>query len=321
MPEGEWSGVSWDVVARLDSGDLVVAQAFVSNLGPGDRNAGVLGWWIGSDGEPFRFKRNEPEGEWNLVDGGLDLHSIEVEPAAKPRRFVVDKEEVGIELVVRGPSAGAPPRSAGGDCSFELLDTASPADASLRRERGTGTRKTTGRVAWTHRSATALESTCAQRRLELFVLEDGLGVYFVERTDPAGGTHPFAVATQGERVLFRGEPTDVAVEWEAADDGFPRPASLRFRAGDVAARVDFGATLVAIDPTERLPAAVRLLMASQMQPRLFFSRAPFELELAGAPERRASFRGEAVAKVSYSNPVPAGRADARPHAATRRAAP
>ena len=40
-PVGEMAGEYWDLVARLDSGHWLVAQTYVSNLGPGDGRAGA----------------------------------------------------------------------------------------------------------------------------------------------------------------------------------------------------------------------------------------------------------------------------------------
>ncbi|MCU0670227.1 MAG: hypothetical protein MUF70_12895, partial [Myxococcota bacterium] len=91
LPEGKLATEYWDLVARLDSGHLLIAQTWLSNLGVADRSAGALGWLIAPDGAPQRFKRSEEPGAWLLTDGGrrIDLHSIALEPGGPTRRFEV----------------------------------------------------------------------------------------------------------------------------------------------------------------------------------------------------------------------------------------
>lgn len=297
LPKGELAGEYWDLIARLDSGHLVIAQTAVSNLGPGDRHAVAFGHLIDPDGTVHRFKRSEPEGKWTLAGGQrLDLRSIALDPAGSPRRFEVARDEVGIDLAL--PRRASPVRATdAGPCSFELLEPAAPASARLRVGAGGKAFATQGRVALTHRWSASLESDCVLRRVEVFVLEREIGIYFSETTTPEGAVSRRLVAERDGRVLFAGDPGDAPVGW-SVEKGFAPPESLRFAVGGVSGRVRFGATLASVDPTERLPAAVQWLVSARTRPRLSWLRAPFELEVAGR-----TIRGEAVAKVTYSNPL------------------
>jgi len=295
LPQGELAGESWDLISRLDSGHLVIAQAALSNLGPGDRHAAVLGFLVDPDGAIHRFKRSEPAGKWTgASEGRLDLRSIALEPGGSTRRFEVAKDELGIDLTLASGSIQA---SDAGSCSFELLEPAAPAAARVRIGAGAEPFATQGRVALTHRWSTGLESDCVLRRVEVFVLEPTIGIYFAEATAPDGAVSRRLVAERDGRVLFSGDPGPAAVRW-SAEKGFAPPESVAFSAGGIAARVRFGATLGSVDPIERLPAPVQWLVAARTKPRLSWLRAPFELDVAG---RHVS--GEAVAKVTYSNPL------------------
>jgi hypothetical protein len=305
LPGGELAGESWDVVARLDSGDLVLAQAIVTNLGLGDGNANVVGYWIAPDGTERRFKRSEPGGRWLSTGGDLDLHSIALDPAGPQRRLEVRKSEVGIDVVAdaRRPLPQPPPLGAG--CRFDLLDVAAPGQATLRPGPGAPRVSHHAWVAWTHRTSPSFDSECVLRRVEVFFLEQDLGGYFTEVTTPRGETHRWLLATRGGRVVFAGVPDEVALDWERAQDGYPEPRSLRLRAGDLEARVRFGSPLVSVDPLERLAAPIHWLVSTRVRPRLEIARAPFEVELGGADGgARASWHGEAVAKITYTNPLP-----------------
>ena len=307
LPEGEFAGESWDLIASLDTGHRIVAQAALSNLGPGDHKAVVLGHLIGPDGSVVRFKRSEPAGKWALTGGGhgLDLHSISLDPFGPERRFVVAKDDLGIDLRLRRASAPAREQKTGA-CSFELLEPGAPASVTLRLGARATAIATQGRVALTHRWSSALESECVLRRVEVFGLERELGFYFSETTTPQGDVSRWLVAERDGRVLFAGDPGDAPVRWGSAADGFAPPASARFAAAGLSARIDFEPAIASVDPTERLPATVQWLLQTRTKPRLSWMRAPFELRTA-----TGTIVGEALAKVTYSNPLPRGRVPAR----------
>ena len=307
MPEGEFGSESWDWVAHLDGGSFVLAQAVLSNLGPGDRHAAVLGHLVGADGSVRNFKRSEPEGKWKLAEAGrrLDLRSIALEPFGPTPRFEVAKDELGLELVLRGESLPVHATDAGA-CAFELLAASAPATARLRVGAGSAWRSTPARVALTHRRSTALESACVERRVELFVLEHGVGVYFSETTAPDGRVTRQLVAERDGKVVHAGDLGDASVEWSAASGGFAPPASARFAAAGVSGAARFGAELASVDPTDRLPAALQWIVAARTRPRISWLRAPVDLTIGGR-----SLSGEGIAKVTYSNPSSGGRVPAR----------
>lgn len=307
MPEGEFGSESWDWVAHLDGGSFVLAQAVLSNLGPGDRHAAVLGHLVFADGRVQSFKRSEPEGKWKLAEAGrrLDLRSIALAPFGPAPRFEVSKDELGLELVLRGDGVPAHANDAGA-CAFELLEPSAPAAARLRVGAGSAWRSTTAHVALTHRRSTALESDCVERRVELFVLEPEIGLYFSETTAPDGRVTRLLVAERDGHVIDAGDLADASVEWSAVSGGFAPPASARFAAAGVSGAARFGAELASVDPTDRLPAALQWIVAARTRPRISWLRAPVELTIGGR-----SLSGDGIAKVTYSNPSSRGRVPAR----------
>jgi hypothetical protein len=306
------AGEYWDLVARLDSGHWLVAQTYVSNLGPGDGRAGAVGYLIAPDGSSRRFKRSEEPGAWKLTHDGrrLDLHSIALDPIGPPRRFHVDKPELEADLKLRGKRA-APSGGQLAACSFSVLDTATAADVELRDGVKADPLSTQARVGLTHRWGDTLEADCAVRRVEVFLLEREIGVYFAETTAPSGSLHRWLVARRGGQVLFAGDPADASVAWGVTAEGFAPPVSARFAAAGLDARIRFQAPLASVDPLAQLPLPVQLLVQTRTQPRMTWMRAPFEMSLPGADGVRRSVAGEAVAKVSYLNPLPGGRLPSR----------
>lgn len=314
LPEGKLATEYWDLVARLDSGHLVIAQTWLSNLGGADRSAGALGWLIAPGGGAQRFKRSEAPGAWLLTDGGrrIDLHSIALEPGGPTRRFEVGKDDLGIDLALAGGTGPVSSGSVAGRCPFEILEPAAPATVRLRGAAAAPAVATQGRVALTHRWTTGLEAACVLRRVEVFVLEPEFGLYFSETQAPDGSLHRWLVAKRGDRVVFRGDPgADAALRWNETEEGFGAPLALRFGAAGLEARVRFEAELASVDPTDRLPRPMQWLVAARTRPRLTWLRAPFEISLDTGGGVRRSFAGEAVAKVSYMNPLPGGRLPSR----------
>jgi hypothetical protein len=306
LPAGELAGEYWDLVARFDSGHWLVAQTYVSNLGPGDRRAGAIGYLITPDGDARRFKRSEDPGAWQLTGGRLlDLHSIALDPVGPPRRFEVDKPEMAIDVVLRedAPRPPSPKRSSA--CSFEMIDAGTAAEVELRDGKAAPL-ASRGHVALTHRWSEGLEADCTLRRVELFAPVDEVALYFAETTAPSGAVTRWLVARRGERVLFAGDPRDARVQWEAGGEGFAPPASARAAVRGLSLDVRFGTTLASVDPTEQLGAAAQLLLQARTQPRIAWLRAPFEIAL-DADGVRQIITGDAVAKVSYLNPLPGGR--------------
>jgi len=297
MPKGELAGEYWDLIARLDSGQVLIAQTAITNLGVGDRHAAAIGDLVDPDGAVHRFKRSDDPGQWTLGEGGrVDLRSVALDLGASPRRFEVARDELGIDLALERTSDAIAARD-DGPCSFELLEPAAPASARIRIGAAAPV-ATHGRVALVHRWSSGLESDCVLRRVELFVLEPDLGVYFAETTTPAGAVSRRLVAERGGKVVFAGDPERASVRFGPGATGFATPEAIEFAAAGLAGTARVGATLASIDPTERLPAPVQWLVATRTRPRLTWLRAPFELVAGG---RRVA--GEAVAKITYSNPL------------------
>jgi len=303
LPEGALAGESWDLVARFESGHVLMASLLLTNTGVGGRIAVAAGQIVTPDGTAHVFSRSERAGGWRLEDGGrrIDLHSIVLDPGAAPRRFVVDKNEIGIEVAIeaRGAPAWPEPDVAPG-CGLDVLEVAGPATGSFRApgtERAVPLR---GLAALTHRWAPGLEVDCLRRGVELFAMQDRLGVYFRESETPAGGRHAWLLVQRDGRTLFAGAPDASEVVWRAGSTpGYPEPARVSFAAPGVAGRVAFGAPLGSFEPLSRLPAALRAAMELRTRPRLAWSAPRVDLEVGGR-----ALRAGALAKLAWTNPLP-----------------
>ncbi len=304
LPAGALASESWDVVAHFETGHVLVATMALFNPGLGARNALAFGQVVEPDGTIHPFSRSERTGGWRLDASGrrLDLRSIVLDQSETPRRFVVDKNELGIEVVIETSGDPVwPTEEAATGCAIDVLEIAGPATGSFRVGRGDPL-PLRGLAAVTHRWMPGLEARCLRRSLELFAMQDGLGLYLREIETPAGERRSWLVLQQNGVVIFQGPPTESQITWRNREPGYPEPTALRFRAPGMSGRVVFGESLGRFEPLARLPAPLRLVLERRTRPRLQWSASHVELTLAGAAEPR--FRGAALAKLAWTNRIP-----------------
>lgn len=303
LPDGALASESFDVVARFESGHVLMATLALFNAGVGARNALAFGQMIEPDGTVHPFSRSERAGGWHLDASRrrLDLRSIVLDQRETPRRFVVDKNELGIEVVIEEHGGPAwPAAESAVDCGIDVLEIAGPATGSFRLERGEAI-PLRGLAAVTHRWMPGLEASCLRRGLELFAMQDGLGLYLRETETPTGERRSWLVLQRDGVVVFQGPPTDSEITWGTGPPGYPEPMALRFRAPGMSGRVTFGEPLGRFEPMARLPAALRLVLEQRTRPRLQWSASRIDLTLDGVSE--PVFQGAALAKLAWANPV------------------
>ncbi|MCL4684252.1 hypothetical protein KJ059_05810 [Myxococcota bacterium] len=306
LPEGSFASESWDVVARFESGHLLLATMALFDPGLGTRNAVAFGQLVEPDGTTHPFSRSERAGGWQLdpTRRRVDLRSIVLDLTAPARRFVVDKNELGIEVVVETGGAPAwPDDEPAAGCALDVIEVAGAAHGSFRIERGPAV-PLRGFAAITHRWMPGLEAGCLRRGLELFAMQDGLGLYLRDVETATGERRSWLVVHRDGAVVFRGPATASEILWSAGLPGYPEPSRLQFRAPGLTGRVAFGASVGRFEPLSRLPLPLRIVMEQRTRPRLVWSPADLELMLDGAPNRW--IRSPALARLSWTNPATGG---------------
>ena len=306
LPVGALASESWDVVAHFESGHVLIATMALYNPGVGMRSAFAFGQLIEPDGTVHPFSRSERAGGWHLDRSGrrVDLRSIVLDQSRAQRRFVVDKNELGIEVAIETLGAPAwPADEPTSGCALDVLEVAGPAMGSFRIE-GREAIPLRGLAALTHRWMPGLEASCWRRGVELFAMQDGLGLYLRETETPAGERRTWLVLQRDGVVLFQGAPTDSDITWRTGQSGYPDPLRLHFRAPGVSGRISFGDSISHFDPLARLPSALRLVMEQRTRPRLQWSESRVELTFAG--NENPAILGDALARLAWTNPTPDG---------------
>jgi hypothetical protein len=306
LPEGASASETWDLFARLDTGDTLFAMVTLVNTGWGGRTAIALGQLVEADGTSHPFSRTERPGGYRLEAGGrrIDLHSVVLDLSQQPWRFVVAKNELEIRLAVH--SIGAPAWPSGAErshCPLDLLAPTGRASASWRLPlEDRGRPAAAGAAGLTHRWMPGLEVGCLQRGLEVFAMDGARGLYYREVTAADGTIRPWLVFDEDGRRVFAGVPFRHEIGWRAAAPGYPEAAWLRFEAPGVAGRVDFPAPLGVFEPLGRLPGPLRWMFGLASRPRLEWSAPRFEIR-TGDADPGETWSGVGVAKLSYTNPA------------------
>lgn len=301
-------GDYWDLVARFDSGHLLVAMTGVGNMGWGDTNAAAVGFVIDPDGSTHRFSRTDPDGPQHLSKDGrrLDLRTIVLDRSAPLWRFAVGKQEIKLDLAIQSDAGAARPASdLAPRCPFEVLETSAPASGTLWRQGMPEALALRGQIAVVHRAPRSLEADCLVRRFEFFALQPDFGLYFTELVTQDGKRLRWMAMSSRGRITYQGVPTTAELQWREDAAGYPQPASLRLGAPPLSGRVEIAEPAMTYDPTERLSAALRLAVSLRTRPLLSASAARFELTL----DDGRHLAGTGVVRVSYTNPLSAEHRD------------
>ena len=301
----------WDVAARFDQGQRLVARVLVTNEGPGERTAVGVGHLILPDGETVEFRNGRLEDRWSVSGDGrsLKIGSTELGLGGPVRTLDYDNDRRGIELHLRlrvdGPARF--PRSAEwSEYRVDVLDLAAPAEGTILLPGMAAPLAISGRAALVHTWMERSEPSLVLRRIDFASLEPGAALYVRDVTTPEGKSHRWLVAVREGSVLV--DTSDFEIDWEprpsGSESGYPLPASARLRGPGLTATVVLGRKLVEHDPLGDLPQPFRFLLSFAMRPRRVWTESTFSLRIDAAAGRGAiALDGNGIASVTYLNPV------------------
>jgi hypothetical protein len=285
----EW----WVLAARLDSGDQLIVEFTLTDVGPGERNAAAIGSWVAKDGTLTPFSRAKLEGDWTPSPDGkrIDLGKFVFDRSKPEAQLRVEKGSLRIALDF--PLAAAPiarRKLAAGKWTQELWVASAPVQASLWKRGMTAARTSAGRVALSRRLIEGPEARLAQRRLEVFTLA-AAPLYVVE----------VASGTRVERWLVACSASGMPIGQDfaaLASNEKPSAVPPKLVIAGPAARgvVHAGERIAVYNPLEDLPAAIRFLLGLRLQS--VWMASPFALDVREG-ERTARREGTAIASYTF----------------------
>jgi hypothetical protein len=284
----EW----WVLAARLDSGDQVIVEFTLTDVGPGERNAAAIGNWIAKDGALTPFSRAKLGGDWTPSPDGrrIDLGKFVFDRTQPQSQLRVEKGSLRIALDFTLASAPVATRKlAGGKWTQELWIAGAPVRASLWKKGMAAPVASSGRVALSRRLIDGPEARLARRRLEAFTL--GAAPLYVLEVANGGRTERWVVACDASGKLVAQDSTAFAANEQLSSV----PPRLALAGPAVRGALSAGARVAAYDPLADLPAPVRFVLGLRL--RSVWMASPFAFDVR---ESARTLRREGTAIASYT---------------------
>ena len=275
----EW----WLFAAELDSGDRVLVEFTLTDVGPGERNAAAIGRWVQRDGEVVAFSRAKLGGDWaQSADGRrMDLQKFVFDRSGRRAQLRVEKSSVKLALdFALAPRPLATRTLAGGKWTQELWAGANDVNASLWTKGMTAPSATKGRIGVTHRLIRGPEAKLAARRLEAFAL--GREALYVLEVARGARAERWAVAFDARGAVAAQDFAEAA-HAEKLSLASPR---LALPGPAVTGSLAAGARLAAYDPLADLPAPIRFVLGLRL--RSAWMASPLEIAVRGKPQKRTA---------------------------------
>jgi len=310
LPGGKQGSEYWDLVAKLESGHFVFARFLLTNVGPGNHSAVVLGHVITPDGEQHAFRNGRRRSRWQLSDDRLELDvnkcHLDLHDGSALR--VVRKSSVQLSLRFDLAGGARPPPGLLPDrYAAETLAANAPVQGTLKLADMAAPLETRGTGAVTHSWTSEPEEELVVRRLDFFTLTPELGLQLSEFRTPEGDVRRWLRATRAGHTVFESSAIELDASGHLADTPRRYPAEAKLRLGGKAAggELTLDRLLHQQDPLEAIPQPLRSLIrwSLSQQPYQLWTTASYDLWLQLAPgEAPTPLRGEGLAAISFLRP-------------------
>lgn len=216
LSTAETAGEYWDVTAWFDSGERFFARFLVTNQGPGEKNAAVVGHFLAADGTTLPFRWGRRDGDWILERAGrhIGIGKATLDVSESPITVRIDSKKHGVDLALTLEAGNAVDgfRERRPDETFGIA-LPGPARATLNGDDSSKARTLVGTAAIVHRWSDQPESETVRRRDEIFARRDDVAVYV--------GSTTWSDGTQRTTYDLRRGPQDVSAGPPAALDHGP----------------------------------------------------------------------------------------------------
>ena len=285
----EW----WVLAARLDSGEQVLVEFTLTDVGPGERNAAAIGNWVAKDGTLVPFSRAKLGGAWTPSPDGkrIDLGKFVFDRTQPHAQLRVEKQN--LRLTLDFPLPGAPlatKKFADGKWTQELWSASAPVTTSFWKQGMPAPYSGQGRVALSRRLITGPEAKLAERRLEAFMF--GPAPLYALEIARGKRAERWIVAVDTHGDLLAQDSAAYAPSEKLS--AVSRKLSLGGPA--VIGALDAGVRLASYDPLADLPAPIRFVLGLRL--RSAWTASPFAVEV-GEGTRLARREGTAIASYTF----------------------
>ena len=308
LPDGSAASEHWEITVRLDSGHWIMVRFIVTDFGPGDRNAVVLGHVVEPNGQDVLFSNGRLRPYWELstdrrrLDVGtshLDLH----EPLY---RLFIDKDKARIDLhfapqSLPSPAAGTLPEG----YNLEVLALGARVTGTLQMPGMPEAEAATGHISMIHTWMSEDESEVAPHRIEFHALADD-ALYVLDLSNAEGRRWNWLLAQESGSAprSLAGFQTALA----GSLDGLSRPeysvpAGIRWFGECLDAFAALSRPLLQNDPLQALPQPMRWLVGLRIKPHRVWATSGFEVTLRACSDRPSiQMLGTGITTLTFMRP-------------------
>jgi len=301
----------WDLVARFDTGQALIARFMITHEGPGKNTAIAYGHFIEKGGKVWPWTNGRREGNWELESEGrvVDVGSSELHLTGPPYRLRVRKKKKGVKIDLKiapeGPSAWDPRKGAAVD--VDLLAAGATIRGSVWFRGMPEPLKLSGRAGLTHTWMAKSEPDVALRRVDFFSLQGDTSVYLMELESPDGARTRWLRATRAGKKLFETGDFTLAGSGRSGaetDPRYPVPGKLGVNAPEMTGEITLKKGLFHHDPMEIIPQPFRFLLSWKMSPLRVWAESPYDFKVNVPPGMDpVRIRGSGITVVTYLNPA------------------
>ena len=286
LPEGATAAEIWTLVGRFDSGHDVVAEIAVTNLGPGERTAAVIGHVMDPQGRVHRFRKAKRAGHWELSPDGL---ALDIGPILLDQRdghgiFEVDRDVLKLHLRFElDATRAAPAELTGFERGFELAQISGRAHGRFWRSAMDEPVALEGHVGLTHRWAQE-EGAGIAWWAELVDVRNGVGLFLAgareaqRDRETQASRRGWLVQRLPGGALRTTRDFEAEMIWRGDEAEEARtPARVVLSGPEVKGRFEVLQRVLRYDPFGELPGPVRWLLTLQLRIRSAWDTAVFAI--------------------------------------------
>lgn len=294
LQAGRQASEVWTFIGRFDGGYALLAELTITNLGPGEQTAAVIGHMIEGDGSAHRFRKARRRGRWTATEDGLRIEIGRIvfdqralDPEDPRARLTVDRKRSKLQLDFALPLAPASVfETADGAAGLEIGRLSAPAAGSFWREGFAEPVALRGRLALSHRWSSESEAARETWRIEAVDPDLGMGLWL---TAPGPDSQPTLLGL----VIDHDTPAPIPVAGITVRRRIDRspagdrigPERIEISGPGLSASLESDEPFLHYEPFEELAAPLRWLVGLELSIRAAWSTAPMTLRRDGNETR------------------------------------
>ena len=294
IPNAKNASEYWDFIASLDSGHVVLSRFSITNEGPGEHTAYMIGHVVFPDGHSIQFEKGRKKGRWSLSEEGLhiDIGGNQLQLSGRERTLKIDRAQILSDLRFTPASRGIAREPLDDAYWANLLHTSAPVEGTLFVPGMEAPIDVRGSISGTHTWMRRSEPKLNRLRVDFFSLPGGRratqgargasALYLSDLTSPKGIHSTWLVLERAGEIVFQTNQFEVELEGKLdANLGkrYPVPSKLVIKGPDIEGEIELSRVVAKDNPMSIIPQPFRFLLSFKTDPRRAWVESSFRVRL------------------------------------------